>query len=320
MEVGVRCTVQAEAVEQPAALCLPGATVAGILNECLEDTVTVETDGAKAVLTVGRDWFEVFGMGASGFPDIPDLGEGPTITTLATDLKDLIDRTIFAAAREQGRYAINGLYMQAKDKALEAVATDGRRLTYSKLKLKTAGALDEGIIVPVKMMQEVRKLTDLLGEKGEIQFGVRGRLVLFRGGAITLSSVLVEGIFPKYQQVIPKNCDKDVTVKREALLLALRKARFLASDETRAVRLRFTPGVCALSASTPDKGEAEVTVEAEHNLADFAISVNPAYLSEGLSATGGEDVKLEFAAPEKPMMVRQGADYTYVLMPTGSKE
>lgn len=319
LEVGIRYRVKSESVKDPAALCLPAGTVAGILNECTEDVVTVETEGAGARLLVGRDKFDVFGQEASDFPELPDLGEGPTITTLATDLKGLIDRTIFAAAREQGRYAINGLYMQAKEKALEAVATDGRRLAYNKLKLKAAGALDEGIIIPVQMMQEVRKLADLLGDKGEIQFGVRGRQVLFRGGAITLSSVLVEGIFPKYQQVIPKDCDKEVSLKREVLLLALRKASFLVSAETRAVNLTFAPGTCAIQSRSPEKGEAEITVDVEYTKDKLAISFNPQYLSECLQALTAETVKLEIKDGTRPAIVRDGADYLYVLMPTGAK-
>src|SRR6185503_9349712 len=153
MEVGLRYRLKAESVKDPASLCLPCATLAGLLRECTEDVVTLETEGPKGVLKVGRDHFEILGQESSDFPEVPDLGEGPLLAVPAPDFAGMVDRTLFAASREQGRYAINGIFMQCKDKLLEVVATDGHRLAYCKRKLKGAGSLDEGVIVPVKMMQ-----------------------------------------------------------------------------------------------------------------------------------------------------------------------
>lgn len=209
LEVGLRYKLKAESVKNPASLCLPCTTLAGLLKECTEDVVTLETEGAKGILTVGRDRFEIVGQESSDFPDVPDLGDGATLPVPASEIARIIDRTLFAAAREQGRFAINGVYMQFKDKTLEVVATDGRRLAYCKRKLKGSGTLEDGVIVPVKMMQEVRKLCDPIAEGENVELAVRGRNFLVRGGDVTLSSLLVEGIFPKYQQVIPKDSDHE---------------------------------------------------------------------------------------------------------------
>jgi DNA polymerase-3 subunit beta len=319
MEVGLRYRLKAESLQSPASLCLPCVTLSGLLKECTEDVVTLETTGAKAVLTVGRDRFEVIGQESSDFPEVPSMGEGPTMTVPAAEMARMIDRTIFSAAREQGRYAINGIYMQCKDKLLEVVATDGRRLAYCKKKLK-GGGLEEGVIVPIKMMQEIRKLCDNVPTGEDLQLAVRNRAVIVTGGPQTLSSLVVEGIFPKYQQVIPKDSDKEVTLKREPFLQALRKAIFLTSDETRTVQVSLSEGTCLLEARSPDKGQASVTVEADYKGGPMSIGFNPTYLQDALRVLTADTVRIELKDPARPGVVREGQDFLYVLMPVNPKE
>ncbi len=319
MEVGLRYKLKAESIQSPASLCLPCITLSGLLKECTEDVVTLETSGPKGILTVGRDRFEVLGQESSDFPEVPAMGEGAALSVPAAELAKMIDRTIFAAAREQGRYAINGVYMQCKDKLLEIVATDGRRLAFCKKKLKS-GALDEGIIIPIKMMQEIRKLCDNVPSGEDLQIAVKGRAVLVSGAAVTLSSLVVEGIFPKYQQVIPKDSDKEVTFKREALFQALRKAVFLTSEETRTVQLNFSPGTCLVEARSPDKGQAAVTLEAEYSGEAMGIGFNPQYLQDALRVLVSDTVRIELKDPARPGVLREGNDFLYVLMPVNPRD
>lgn len=320
LEVGLRYKFQAESVKDPISLCLPCQTLAGLLKECTENVVTLETEGAKGIFTVGRDRFEVLGQESSDFPEIPDIGEGSVVSVPAADLASMIDRTLFSAAREQGRYAINGTYVNVKDKLLEMVATDGRRLAYCKKKLKAAGELDEGVIVPIKMMQEIRRLCEQVPDKKEAELAVRGRSVLARGGHMTLSSVLVEGIFPKYQQVIPKDIEREIVFKREALLHALRKAAYLTSDETRTVALTFKPGTCLIEARSPDKGVASVTVEVEYSGEEMTVAFNPQYVQDCLKVLTADNVRLEMKDASRPGLLREGTEYLYVLMPVSPKD
>ncbi|GMV80333.1 MAG: DNA polymerase III subunit beta [Planctomycetota bacterium] len=319
LEVGVRYKLKAESIKDPASLCLPCQTLAGLLKECTEDVVTLDTEGSKGILKVGRDRFEVLGQESSDFPEVPDLGEGAVLPIPAGDLASMIDRTLFAAAREQGRFAINGIYMQCKDKLLEVVATDGHRLAYCKKKLKTAGGVDDGVIVPLKMMQEVRKLCESVGEGEAVELAVRGRSVIVKGGDVTLSSLLVEGIFPKYQQVIPKDNDREATFKREDIFQALRKAMYLTSDETRVVKLVFSPGTCLIEARSPDKGEAAVTVECEFQGGELDISFNPQYVREALNVLKEEKIRFEMKDGSRSGVLCEGADFLYVLMPVSQK-
>lgn len=320
METGLRYKLQAEFVENPVSLCLPCSWLAGLLKEFTEDIVTLETNGAKGVLTMGRDRFEVLGQESSDFPDVPSMGEGAALSIPSEDLARMIDRTTYAAAREQGRYAINGVYMQCKEKLLEVVATDGRRLAFCKKKLKAGGALEDGVIVPVKMMQEIRKLCDNVPKGEDLQVAMRGRSIIVSGGQVTLSSLVVEGIFPKYQQVIPKDADKEITLKRDPLIHALRKAIFMTSEETKTVNLKFSAGTCLIEARSPDKGQATVTLEAEYSGEDVSIGFNPQYLQDALKVLDSETVRLEIKDGSKPGTLREGTDFLYVLMPVNPKD
>lgn len=320
MEVGLRYRIKVESLQDPVALCLPCITLAGLLKECTEEVVTLETSGSKGILIVGRDRFEVLGQESSDFPEVPNMGEGETLAVVGAELAKMIDRTIFAAAREQGRYAINGVYMQCKDKMLEIVATDGRRMAFTKKKLKNGGALEDGIIVPIKMMQEMRKLCDSVPVGEELKIAVRGRAIIVCGGVVTLSSLAVEGIFPKYQQVIPKDADKEVSFKREVLFQALRKAVFLTSEETRTVQLNFSTGTCTIEARSPEKGQATVTVEAEYTGERISIGFNPQYLQDALRVITGDTVRIELKDATRPGVLREGQDFLYVLMPVNSKD
>ena len=320
MEVGLRYRLKAESIQDPVSLCVPCLLLAGLLKECTDEVVTLETNGPKGVLTAGRDRFEILGQESSDFPDVPEMGEGTALSVPGSELAKMIDRTIFAAAREQGRYAINGVYMQCKEKVMEVVATDGRRMAYCKKKLKNAAGLEEGVIIPIKMMQEIRKLCDSVPNTEELQLALRGRTFLVSGNSITLSSLVVEGIFPKYQQVVPKDCDKEVGFKREALFHALRKAVFLTSEETRIVQLTFSPGTCLIESRSPDKGQAAVTLEAEYNGPTLAIGFNPQYLQDALKVLSSDVVKIELKDGTRPGILREGTDYLYVLMPVSPKD
>jgi DNA polymerase-3 subunit beta len=248
------------------------------------------------------------------------MGEGAALSVPADDLARMIDRSAFAAAREQGRYAINGVYMQCKEKVLEVVATDGRRLAFCKKKLKTGGALEEGVIVPVKMMQEIRKLCDNVAQGEDLQIALRGRAIIVSGNSVTLSSLIVEGIFPKYQQVIPKDSDKEVIIKRDPFIHALRKAVFLTSEETKTISLTFSPGTCMIEARSPDKGQATVTLEVEYSGTPVTIGFNPQYLQDALKTLDSETVRLELKDGTKPGVLREGQDFLYVLMPVNPKD
>jgi DNA polymerase-3 subunit beta len=321
LEIGLMQTLQAESVEKPETVCLPCVTIAGILKECGEDLVTLETIGAKGTITAGKDRFEILGCPDEDFPDVAVMAEDePALVMGAKDLDKMIQRTEYASAREQGRYAINGVYLALVGKSLEMVGTDGRRLAFAKEKITSGEALKDGVIVTAKTMQEVRGICEGTADGDTIRLTLKGRTFLAARNGVTLSSLTLEGIYPKYKDVIPKNADKEITLNREKLLGALRKAVLLTSEETKTVSLSFAMGVCLIEARSPDKGQARVEMECEYSGEEITMGFNPQYLTEGLKAISSDTVRMELKNSNSPGVVREGTDFLYILMPVNRKE
>ena len=318
MDVGLRFRLQAESIEEPASLCLPCAPLAGLLREYSEETIKLETDGPKGLLAVGRDKFEVLGQDAANFPDVPDFTDDDTDRALkiaACDLKRMLDRTIFAAAKEQGRYAINGVFLAHVDKVLEVVATDGRRMAVATRELELEDHSDFGeLVMPVKMAHEIRRLCDACEETETLELVERNCDLFVRSARQTLSCRVIAGQFPDYKLAIPTDNDKAITINRKALLLALRKANFMISDEA-FVNLSFSPITCEVEGRSSDKGTARVTLEVEYDGPQTTIGLNPQYLQECLKVLEAEKIRLETKEASRPLVLREGKDYLYVQMP-----
>ncbi|MCG8649889.1 MAG: DNA polymerase III subunit beta, partial [Pirellulales bacterium] len=223
--------------------------------------------------------FRVFALPASEFPALPEFakaaaGEGADPAKLvlsleAGDLTDLISRTVFATARETSRYAINGVLVNRDAKRLEFVATDGRRLAIARHSLAAdAASSDETIsaIIPTKALNLVNRLVDTPEDPVRIALGATrayfafdslGQTDAMRPRAV-LSTALVEGQFPPYQEVIPRDQNRKIVLERGQLTSAVRKASVLTNEESRGVRMGFTADskTLRLTSRAPEMGEA----------------------------------------------------------------
>lgn len=302
--------------------------------------------------------FRVFGYPAGDFPAMPDFaatvsGAGPepaktVFTQSSGDLLSLVSRTMFATARETSRYAINGVLMKRDGKKLEMVATDGRRLALSRTSI-SGGAKEAGgavsCIVPTKALNILQKL--VRDDDDPVRIAVTDSRIFFAfedaasggGGGVegkkgkggdaaadkgssaraVLTSSLVEGAFPPYEDVIPKDQDKKITASRDTLGSAVRKASVLTNEESRGVRMAFTKGDkrLKLSSRAPEMGESEISVDlASYEGEDIEISFNPAFIADVLKVVPDPEVIVELKAPNKPGLIKTSTgDFLYVVMP-----
>jgi DNA polymerase III subunit beta len=328
MEVGVRYSFQAESVATDGgvfAICLPAGLVSGLLKECTDDTVTLDVAPTKTAGTiyVGRDVFEIACRPADDFPEVPGADDADSFTLPASMLAKALELTLFAAAREQGRYAINGVHLRGiecgqSDTRLDVVTTDGRRLALARLSVPYLPVpfMDAGqsIILPIKAAQEVHRICKAAGKDVVARLSFHNRTLIVSVAHVTLSGLLVSGLYPKYENIIPKGVDKVVTFNREAMLRALSKAAYLESDDTNAVMFEFTPGACQIKCADADKGSAEVHLPVEYAGAD-TIQFNSRYLAEVLKVLDAATVTLSIADHTRPGVIKSGTDYTYVIMP-----
>jgi DNA polymerase-3 subunit beta len=230
------------------------------------------------------------------------------------ELQEGIEQTVFAVAKESSRYALNGILWEASDSKLVLVATDGRRLARRQLSLLGAPAQNAWrIIVPAKTMSLLARIT---GEANE-QLSVRlvDNQILMGCANIVISSNLIEGTFPKYEDIIPTGYDKKVRFKTEAALSAIRRAALLTNEDSKGVKLAVARNQVAFSCRAPEMGDAQVDVAVEYEGEPIEIGFNPQFLTEVLRVLKTPDFDMELGQPDRPGLIKSGPNFVYVVMP-----
>jgi DNA polymerase III subunit beta len=337
-EIALRLTLVQVDVQQPGEVLLPADKLRSITNaEDQDPTLTLESDGEDCLIKGQSAQYRVLGYPAADFPPIPGV-DGPAsqeakpqIHCAAGVLSAMIARTIFATARETTRYAINGVLLKRDGKKLELVATDGRRLALARQQLpadKDAPAVQ--CIIPTKALSTLQKL--IHSPEDHMSIAVTPNQVIFRIGPASsagkegpapaiLASNLVEGAFPPYEEVIPKDQDKRVTFDRETLSSAVRRAALLTNEESRGVRFKFVGAEkrLELSSRAPEMGEANVSVPiSSYEGEAIEIGFNPSFITDALKVISENEVILELKAPNRQGLVKTGgggSDFLYVVMP-----
>lgn len=246
--------------------------------------------------------------------------------------------TSYAISNDETRYVLNGAFLQFKADKLTMVATDGRRLAMAEQDLEFLKANEVEGILPTKAVNE---LMHLLGEKGEVHAIVTDNKMAFEmqvsaapavTGAATaekgkeekpkgdspnlmIVSKLIEGNYPNYRQVIPSECKERVTIERESLLTALRRAALLCTEKSNSVKLQFTKNSLAVIAKSPDVGEARETLAINYKGKDIAVAFNPDYMMDPLRNLDSDEVHLELIDELSPGVIKVNAPFLYVLMP-----
>lgn len=335
-EVALKLTLTQVDVQQPGEALIPADKLRQIVSaEDADPTLTIEVENEVCHIRGADAHFKVFGYPPADFPPIPDFGTLATgdastpkakamITHPAGSLAQLVSRTLFATARENSRYAINGVLLKRDGKRLEMVATDGRRLALARAAL-SGGEKDSKpvtCIIPTKALNMLQKL--IQEHEEAVQIAVTDNQILFSFGTAAspgramLVSNLVEGAFPPYEDVIPKDQDKKVTFDREMVSSAVRRAALLTNEESRGVRLAFTGKgkQLELSSRAPEMGEANVKVDLTgYDGDDIEIGFNPQFIVDALKVMTEPEVIMELKAPGKPGLIKSGNDFIYVVMP-----
>lgn len=317
LEMAVRYTDNQVQIEQPGEALVPAEKLRDIVRESVDDTLSIEITGDTANIRGQDAHFKIFTQKASDFPPVPDFEGEADFTVPGGQLKHLIAQTLFAAAKESSRYAFNGVLLVAKGKKLEFISTDGRRLAHARGDLTPMNLNDhkDGLraIVPAKALQLVEKLND--DPEEAVAFQVRENQVIVHTSAATLTSNLVEGQFPPYDDVIPKDTDKLMTAGTSDFLLAVRRAALLTNEESKGVRMQFTKKGLVLTSRAPESGEVTINFPCKYEGADVEIGFNPAFLVEALRVVDSDEITLELTSSNRPGLLKGGPNFQYVIMP-----
>jgi DNA polymerase-3 subunit beta len=228
----------------------------------------------------------------------------------------LINHVSFAASTEESRPILNGVLWELHQDVMRMVATNGHRL--ARMDVPVSGSAESTpLIVPPKALEQVRKL---FGPADEIEIARSDNHLGFRAGGTVIFTRLIEGPYPNYEQVIPKDNDRACAVEKDSLAAALRRVGVVASDQTHRVRLQFTGGTLKLSVNTPDLGEAQDEIAVTFDGDQLEIGFNANYLLEILKFMPTDEVRLTFKAPERaatlePVGWDDPASYLCLVMP-----
>ncbi len=327
-EIAIRLTTANVQVDEPGEALIPAEKLRQIIAaEDREQTLTLITKDDELEIRGKDAKFKVFGYPAADFPKLPkesDVTGKNAFEVPASDLGALIARTIFATARENSRYAINGVLLKCDGKTIQMVATDGRRLAIAKASAGSGASGVEAIaIIPSKALNLVGKLAASPDENVRVAITDNQAIFAFgdeaTGSSAILSTTLVEGAFPPYEDVVPKDQDKKATFDRETLASGVRRAALLTNEESRGVRLAFSGekgGQLCLTSRAPEMGEAEVKVEMEsYDGESMEVGFNPVFITDALKVIEDSQVVFELKAGNKPGVLKSGQDFLYVVMP-----
>ena len=276
-----------------------------------------QTDSNRVNVFAGRSRFSLQALPPEDFPDIA-TGDFPNRFTLsAGDLKGLIEKTRFAISTEETRYYLNGIYFHevTAGNLLRAVATDGHRLAQAQIARPEGAKGMPGVIVPRKTVLEVVKLLE--GSDADVEVALSASKIRFAAGDLILTSKLIDGTFPDYERVIPRNNDKVLEIDTRTFASAVDRVSTISMEKGRAVKLHMAAGKLMLSVNNPDSGSAEEELACSYDADPIDIGFNSRYLLDVASQIKSDAVVFNLADAGSPTIVRDPGDdqALYVLMP-----
>lgn len=296
LDISVSTTIPAS-VDQEGATTLPARKLVEIVKELPNAAIRMTSSGEqRATIECGKSKFKLLGLSRDEFPAFPSVKFEGGWKVAAKDLQKLITHVAFAASTEESRPILNGVLWELRADRMRMVATNGHRLARMDVPTSGQGGGQADLIIPPKALEQIRRL---FGGDEEIEIGKSDNHLGFRSTTTQIYTRLIEGPYPNYEQVIPRENDKSLTADKAALAAALRRMSIVASDQTHRIRMAFTNGACKMSVQTPDLGEAQEELSVAYEGDSLEIGFNAAYMLEILKYMPTEEVRMTFKAPER---------------------
>ena len=314
LEVSIRTSSTAR-IDEAGQSVLPGRLLTDIVRSLPEAAVTIDTSqSGVAQVTCGQSEFTMKTLAADDYPKFPEIEPEQKITLPTDVFSHVVHQVSRAVSRDETRPILTGILVIVDAGVLKMVATDSYRLCVREMGVEGVGGQIE-LVVPGKAMEDVAKLA---GSSETISLGVSDNQVVFGYGDTTFISRRIEGSFPNYRQLLPKEFTTRAVVDRVELLEAVKRVSLMAQHNTPLrVRLSASEHTMTISANTQDVGEATEDIPVTPEGEDVEIAFNHGYLLDGISIAEGDTVALEMTSPLKPGVLKpaDGEGFVYLLMP-----
>jgi len=307
-------------VKQEGKSCVSARKLYDIIRELPDTEIFIEgMENHWAKITCQNAVFNLSGLDPMEFPTVPSYSEADLIGIKSFDLREMIDKVIFAASTEESRYNLNGIFFEAGasgDKTVaKMVATDGHRLALIERESPEVSGIEKGVIIPKRGLNEVKKI--VTENSGEIRIAVSENSFVLKADPFVVIIRLIDGEFPDYKQVIPTDNDKTLTLSNKDFSSCLRRISAISTDRVEGVKFSLKKGAIELYSSTQDIGNAMEVFPASYDGSEVNIGFNARYILDALNAIDEDEILMELkdetnAAVIKPAI---GKNPFYVVMP-----
>ncbi|WOO42288.1 DNA polymerase III subunit beta [Rubellicoccus peritrichatus] len=322
LDLGIRCRIQAE-VEKPGGITLPVRKLATIVKALPNSDVEVDaSSGNQAKITSGGSLFRIMGIAEDEFPPLPSFADQHIFEMPQDELLNMLKSVSYAQSQDENRYILNGVYFVFGEDKLTLVATDGRRLGLISRDMEVTEENAGKLILPAKTVNELERL---LGQGKDVKITFSDRQVAFEiqiddedGGlveTIYLVSKIVEGNYPNYKQVIPKETENRVKVERELLSECVQRAALVTSDKNNSIKLKLGNNLLEIMGSSPEYGESHESMAIAYEGGEVQVAFNPGFLLDPLRALSKDEVYFEFKDELSPGVFKTLDSFLCVIMP-----
>lgn len=323
LDLGIRCRIKAE-VTDTGSITLPVRKLATIVKELPVNEVFLETsEKNQAKITSGGSLFKIMGINSEEFPPLPTFENRKVFELSQDEIVNMLKSVSYAQSTDENRYILNGVYFNFADEKLTLVATDGRRLGLTGLDIEVSEENTGNLILPAKTVAELERL---MGKGDKVNIAFNDRQAAFEIGLdeasdsglvdhLYLVSKIVEGNYPNYRQVIPKETEHRVKIERELMLECVHRAALVTSDKSNSVKIKVSKNLLEISGQSSEYGESHESMAIAYDGPEVQVAFNPQFLMEPLKALNKDEVFFEFKDELSPGLFKTLDNFICVIMP-----
>jgi DNA polymerase-3 subunit beta len=323
LDLGIRCRIKAE-VTDTGSITLPVRKLATIVKELPVNEVFLETsEKNQAKITSGGSLFKIMGINSEEFPPLPTFENRKVFELSQDEIVNMLKSVSYAQSTDENRYILNGVYFNFADEKLTLVATDGRRLGLTGFDIEVSEENTGNLILPAKTVAELERL---MGKGEKVNIAFNDRQAAFEIGLdeasdsglvdhLYLVSKIVEGNYPNYRQVIPKETEHRVKIERELMLECVHRAALVTSDKSNSVKIKVSKNLLEISGQSSEYGESHESMAIAYDGPEVQVAFNPQFLMEPLKALNKDEVFFEFKDELSPGLFKTLDNFICVIMP-----
>lgn len=313
LEVSLSYTIDSVEVIEPGTIVCPEIKIASIVKEWTETQIEIAEENNVCTIVGKGSYFKILCTDPEEFPAIPKFVDENYVEIDKATLTDMIKKTAFILSGEKTKYGSNGVFLDISGNQAKMVANDGRRLAEIKRKVNNIGSLKENCIIPTKgALQLLRILSE---HENTAKIKIEERRIFVKTKNATWCSQLIEGQYPEYEEVIPKNQDKKIALDKQMFFSAVRRGAVMTTEEYKLLKFKISNNLLELKCISPDVGEAKVEMSIEYSGEEIEIGLNPDYILDFLKVVDIDKVGLELKDHGTAGVFKIRNNYTYVVMP-----